>query len=333
MVGWKQYPGQKVQLTEISKYIVERLGKELCNCSHEFFKCNTSGKRRTEIIKCASAHIGDELHYKVYANKLSGCLPPPIDGGQWKSREWLYDLHWYTEVDDIKDLGGFIEMLRVPNDSDKLSPFLWNQLLDPEERKTLEHYQSSPSSSTKARKVVYELLKKIIDGQSIYEPTRFNGKSLEDISIEASILLNKFKKNLKKRRKRNSRAVSCEKLLKRHNRLLLQYTYPETVLSRNHEYMPTRLPLVAEFEWRPKREEDSIVPYSGFKFDFQKLLVANADLRLMVFKIKKGEKLSELGNYFDNAIKSYEHLEPGSRFLFIAFAEGEDRFFYAEKHK
>jgi hypothetical protein len=333
MAGWKQYTGQKVKLTQISKHIVEGLGEELCNGLHEFFEHNTTDGRRTQIIKCALARIGDKLHYKVYANKLSGC-PPPSDGGEWKSREWLYDLHWYTEVDDIKvkDLRKFIEMLRRADCTDKLSPYLWDEMLNAEQRKTLEHYRPSASSATDAHKIVDQLLKDIIKGPSIYKRSRFNGKSLKDISTEANTLLNKWTRKRKKRLKRKSRAVSCEKILKRHNRLLLQCAYPETVLSRNHEYVPTSLSLVAEFEWRPKREEDSIVPYSGFKFDFQKLLVANADLKLMVFRTKANdESFSELDDYFEKAISSYTNLKPGSRFLFIAVVKGEDGFFYDEK--
>jgi hypothetical protein len=332
---WLKYTSQTPRVKRsgsIPKYIVKELGKELCECSHEFFKHKTTDGRRTEIIKCALARIGDERDYKVYANKLSKC-PRPSDGGEWKSREWLYDLHWYTEVDEIKvkDLRKFIDMLRRPDDSDKLSPYLWNERLNAKQRKTLEHYQSSGSSATNARKVVDQLIKDIIKGQSIYKPTRFNGKSLKGISPEASTLFNNWKKKLKKRLKRKSRAVSPEKLLKRHNRLLLQDIYPKKVLSRDHEYLPTRLPLVAEIEWRPKRDEDSIVPYSGYKFDFQKLLVANADLRLMIFSLRKKDNIEDLGNYFYKAIKSYRNLAKKSKFLFIAFDKRIEGFYYIKK--
>lgn len=55
----------------------------------------------------------------------------------------------------------------------------------------------------------------------------------------------------------------------------------------NEPYSPTSLPLVVECEWNPKkRGEKKKIPYSGIKYDFQKLLIANADLRLMIFLIK-----------------------------------------------
>jgi len=330
-MSWKEYPNKTKLCGLNSKYIVKTLGKELCKCSHEFFEDTTTDGRRTEIIKCVLARIGDERHYKVYANKLSDC-PRPSDGGKWKSREWLYDLHWYKEVNDIKvtNLRSFIDMLKGSNDSDKLSHYLWTVRLNAEQRKTLDNYHSSGSSAMKTRKVVDQLLNDIIKGQSIYKRTRFNGKSLKDISSEASTLFNRWRMKLKKKLKKKSRAVSPEKILKRHNRLLLQYTYPEKVLSRNHEYLPTRLPLVAEIEWRPKRDEDSIVPYSGYKFDFQKLLVANADLRLMIFKINNKDEIKGLDDYFYKAIKSYTNLADNSQFLFIAFDEETKGLYHAE---
>ncbi|MBB4804949.1 hypothetical protein HNP38_000221 [Chryseobacterium defluvii] len=98
-------------------------------------------------------------------------------------------------------------------------------------------------------------------------------------------------------------------------------------------YIPTSLPLVVECEWNPKRKGDNIVPYSGIKYDFQKLLVANADLRLMIFIIKKDNDIFELDQYFDRAIDNYAHLKPNSKFLFIAFDERIKGFHYINKLK
>ncbi|HWZ21618.1 MAG TPA: hypothetical protein VNW06_03130 [Cytophagaceae bacterium] len=98
-------------------------------------------------------------------------------------------------------------------------------------------------------------------------------------------------------------------------------------------YLPTTLPLVMECEWHQKRKGDSKVPYSGIKYDFQKLLVANSELRLMIFLIKKEDDLLELDQYFDRAIENYKHLEKKSRFLFIAFDEKIKGFHYTEKIK
>jgi len=50
-------------------------------------------------------------------------------------------------------------------------------------------------------------------------------------------------------------------------------------------YTTVRLPLVVECEWQQKRRGDKANPFSGIKYDFQKLLISNAELRLMIFKV------------------------------------------------
>lgn len=101
----------------------------------------------------------------------------------------------------------------------------------------------------------------------------------------------------------------------------------------NEPYLPTGLPLVVECEWNPKRKGDRKIPYSGIKYDFQKLLVANADLRMMIFIIKQDNDILELDIYFDKAISNYKHLEKNSKFLFVAFDERINGFHYTEKLK
>jgi hypothetical protein len=56
-----------------------------------------------------------------------------------------------------------------------------------------------------------------------------------------------------------------------------------------------------------------------------KTFVANAELRLMIFR-KRPDKLGETTNddldkYFDETIQGYNHLANDSKFLFIAFDE------------
>ncbi len=84
-------------------------------------------------------------------------------------------------------------------------------------------------------------------------------------------------------------------------------------------YSVESLPLVVECEWNPRRKGDGKIPYSGVKYDFQKLVVANAELRLMIFIIKKDNELAVLGKYFDDVIQNYKHLNQGAKFLFIAY--------------
>jgi hypothetical protein len=202
MKRWKQYPIQNGKLCTISQYIVKELG----DCLETFFSHDTTRGQRTALIKCALCQLGhkrrqDKRRFKVYANGLPEKCPN-VNARRCKSREWLYDLHWYTE---------------------------------------------KPG------------------------------------------------------------------------------------------YQPTSLPLVVECEWSLKRKGDkNNDPCGAIKYDFQKLLAANADLRLMIFKItrgKKHKKNANLDSYFDKTIENYRNLEANSIFLFIAFDEREKTFHYTEKFK
>ena len=89
-----------------------------------------------------------------------------------------------------------------------------------------------------------------------------------------------------------------------------------------------------ECEWNPnKKQHVKEVAYSGFKYDFQKLLVCNAQLRLMIFQIKKMDDLINLEEYFNKAIQDYSLLAKGARFLFLAFFPKEEKMFYKEIKK
>ena len=92
---------------------------------------------------------------------------------------------------------------------------------------------------------------------------------------------------------------------------------------------------MVECEWDWLRADDeSGDEFSAIKWDFQKLLVANADLRVMIFKprIRKGKSLNEkLDQYFTETISGYRNLPSGSKFLFIAFSN--DGFWYSQKVK
>ena len=95
------------------------------------------------------------------------------------------------------------------------------------------------------------------------------------------------------------------------------------------KYSLKSLDLAVESEWTNKRKEDKEDPYGGIKYDFQKLLVANMGLCLMVFKVtKKGrEKLSE---YFEKVYDTYEGNK--TEILFIAFSterKKDDTFYYS----
>lgn len=101
----------------------------------------------------------------------------------------------------------------------------------------------------------------------------------------------------------------------------------------NEPYLPQCSHLVVECEWNPKRKGERKVSYNGIKYDFQKLLVANSDLRLMIFIIKNDTDILELDRYFDKAIDNYANLNLGSKFLFIAFDQRINGFHYVAKQK
>lgn len=99
----------------------------------------------------------------------------------------------------------------------------------------------------------------------------------------------------------------------------------------NDHYCSSGLSMVAESELSKNRIEDtSGHTYSAIKFDFQKLLTTNAELRLLVFRIKNLEILynqnNGLSDYFAIAIKTYKCLAKGSKFLFVCYL-GESIFY------
>lgn len=103
-------------------------------------------------------------------------------------------------------------------------------------------------------------------------------------------------------------------------------------------YLTTELRLAVECEWGNKREGDkSGERYSAIKFDFEKLLITNALLKLLIFKVSNltDEHFKKLDLYFDDAIKTYHpHQEnKESEFLFVCFQQNSkgQKFVYAKK--
>jgi len=330
IASWKQYPSQKTQLSKISKYIVNKLGslvqkqpQSLKNgVLPNFFIRRPTEK--TRIIKSALLELGHEpLHLKGYANKLPSDLDQDKGKrGHFKNREWLYDIHWYTEVDFIENYSKMMD--RLTQKTDPVSAFLYGKLSD-QEKVLLQNYQRSQSSRKKAQRSITLALERIVRGECVFEEERFKAIDLRLETINLRDRIGKI-------RDKKPESPSLNYLNRYLNRLLLQDAYP-VCLSRNYEYLPKTLPLVAECEWDPIRTEDGGVPYGGVKFDFQKLLVANAELRLMIFILRKNDNICDLDNYFDKAIKSCKHLAQNSKFLFIAFDKRIPGFHYVEKSK
>ena len=98
-------------------------------------------------------------------------------------------------------------------------------------------------------------------------------------------------------------------------------------------YCPKDFTLLVESEWENKRRGDKTGDsQSGIKYDFQKLLLSNTGLRLMIFRITEESDLDDLTLYFHKAIDGYRPLEKG-RFLFVAFCNKKKAFYYWYKRK
>lgn len=99
MNTWTEYkPKTKPVKNLTSAYIL----RALANICPTFYSCTEKIRpSRTRLIKDTLAELGHrplrhKPRYKVYANGLSENLRQSF-GGDFKNREWLYDLHWYTE--------------------------------------------------------------------------------------------------------------------------------------------------------------------------------------------------------------------------------------------
>jgi hypothetical protein len=113
-----------------------------------------------------------------------------------------------------------------------------------------------------------------------------------------------------------------------------EWMYDVHWYTEHDHYSTTSLELAVESEWESRRNEDkSEDAYSGIKYDFQKLLITNASLRLMIFKVGQEEELETLYTYFKVAIEGYRSLIEGDTFLFIAFHNKSKSFYYTELRK
>jgi predicted DNA binding CopG/RHH family protein len=94
-------------------------------------------------------------------------------------------------------------------------------------------------------------------------------------------------------------------------------------IEKGHCYKTLKLVLAVECEWGRWRKGDDKnikeLDYAEVKYDFQKLLVCNANLRLFIFHIRNAKDFESLNEYFEDAIETYTNLEQGAKFLFAAY--------------
>ncbi|QUB91177.1 hypothetical protein [Prevotella denticola] len=101
-------------------------------------------------------------------------------------------------------------------------------------------------------------------------------------------------------------------------------------------YFLKNIVLAVESEWTKRRYiskkdkdrgcTDTKDKYGAIKYDFQKLLIPNTGMCLMVFEANE-EGRKELSNYFEKACSIYDGNIP--EILFIAFSKQDNTFFYS----
>ena len=99
-----------------------------------------------------------------------------------------------------------------------------------------------------------------------------------------------------------------------------EWLYDLVWYQENEQGFLMDVPLVAESEWQMRPKD--------IKFDFEKLLAARANHRLMVCQCRKKFKEERL-QYFRAAVKVYRHRLPGDRYL-IALLDFMDASFHFE---
>lgn len=77
--------------------------------------------------------------------------------------------------------------------------------------------------------------------------------------------------------------------------------------------------LAMECEWSKNKASNWNTNFKDIGYDFQKLLVCNARLRLMITRVSKTSHNIELQHYFNNAVKNYKRLQNGSKFLCVCY--------------
>ena len=89
--------------------------------------------------------------------------------------------------------------------------------------------------------------------------------------------------------------------------------------------------LVLECEWSQDKYKSELGrTRSEIKDDFEKLLLARADLRCMIFKDEsKQEAKAKIGELIDE-VESFSKSEVKDNYLFCAWLEGEDRFLFCD---
>lgn len=95
------------------------------------------------------------------------------------------------------------------------------------------------------------------------------------------------------------------------------------------EYCIKSFPLALESEWHRSRNKAKTkgVPYAAVKYDLQKLIVCNADVKVMIFKESSKCGIEYMDNYIAYLLRMYKSKVNG-RFLCVAYRHNLKSFVY-----
>ena len=90
------------------------------------------------------------------------------------------------------------------------------------------------------------------------------------------------------------------------DKTVTEWLYDFVWYKENSEKYIETVPLVLECEWGRKLKD--------IKFDFEKLLLANSEMKFMICQAKPNQ-FEQFCNYFEKAVSSYQLLQSGSRIV------------------
>jgi hypothetical protein len=92
----------------------------------------------------------------------------------------------------------------------------------------------------------------------------------------------------------------------------------------------TSLPLVVESEWKNRRDDDPERYYGHILYDFQKLMVARADHRVMVFEQPDQAAFDRVVERLTNCISAFKRNADGDRYLFACWIHQSQAFAFRQ---
>ncbi|MDP4114530.1 MAG: hypothetical protein Q8903_00260 [Bacteroidota bacterium] len=103
-----------------------------------------------------------------------------------------------------------------------------------------------------------------------------------------------------------------------------EWLYDMVWYKENSDNMLIEVPLVLEMEW--SRFDKDI------KYDFEKLLLSNSELRVMIFQKDSRDEVQKIGNNLIDRIKIFENKNKADKYLLIGMDTTGDGAFYIKPY-